>query len=479
MKNSSNFKVLFIVSGLLVFLSITTSLLNYAISLSSLKTNLITRSLPLSVNNIYTEIQTHVVEPSLISSMMASDTFVKDWLLSQDADEKKITRYLESIKNRYGLFSTFLVSEKTQKYYTYNGFLEVLDKNKTDNQWYYRFKSTETEREINLDHNDNIDNSLMMFINYKIYDKQYHLLGITGIVHKISYINNMLKRFNDEYNFKACFVDVDGKIVLAQNQLKKLNSIKNDKEWNKIFDQILYPDAKVFEYKRDSKEYLLQTKYIPELHLYLLVEVKIDDFTQKVDQAFYINILVSLFVTLVIAFIILFTIKKYNKKLAFLARHDPLTQLYNRRIFEEKIEHYHELTKRNKESICLLFLDLDNFKGINDKYGHHIGDKVLTRLAEILKMQLRKTDFIARWGGEEFIVGLINTEIENAQEIAEKLRAMIESDLLMKKYVVTGVTASFGVTQYKTAESLEHAVARVDNAMYEAKKSGKNRVFVS
>ncbi|MEJ2373469.1 MAG: GGDEF domain-containing protein, partial [Sulfurimonas sp.] len=195
MNEKGNFRVLFIVSGLLLVLSLSISLINYAISLNSVQKDLVTRSLPLSVDNIYTEIQTHLIEPSLISSMMANDTFVKDWLLSTEADETKITSYLETIRNKYGMFVTFLVSDKTKKYYTHKGLLEHLDQNKTDNKWYFTFKELPKDHEINLDYNGNIDNSLMMFINYKIYDSKYHLLGATGIGHKIGYIDGMLKRF--------------------------------------------------------------------------------------------------------------------------------------------------------------------------------------------------------------------------------------------------------------------------------------------
>ncbi|WP_304546396.1 sensor domain-containing diguanylate cyclase [Sulfurimonas microaerophilic] len=476
MKQTNNFKVLFVVSGLLLVLSMSLTLINYAISLNSVQKDLVTRSLPLSVDNIYTEIQTHIIEPSLISSMMATDTFVKDWLRNEENNTDKIRSYLETIRNKYGLFVTFLVSEKTQNYYTHKGFLEKLDQNKTDNRWYFEFKDSPEEHEINLDYNENLDNSLMMFINYKIYDSKYHFLGATGIGHKISYIDGMLKRFHEEYKFKVCFLNEDGDVILAQRNVKHIKNIKQDPQWLLNRDEILSPVSKVFKYKRDENEYLLKTKYIPELHLYLVVEAKIEDFTQNVNQAFYFNLTISLLFTFVVAVVILITIKNYNHRLSFMAEHDALTELYNRRFFEDRMEHFYQLSKRTKEPLSLLFLDLDNFKQINDKLGHHTGDKVLKRIAEILKLYIRQTDIVSRWGGEEFIIGLINTNAENANTIAEKLRSMIEGDLMLQQLVQYNVTASFGVTQCKEDESLEHTIARVDNAMYEAKKEGKNKV---
>ncbi|QOP40719.1 sensor domain-containing diguanylate cyclase [Sulfurimonas marina] len=476
MKKTNSFKILFVVSGLLLVLSISLTLINYAISLNSVQKDLATRSLPLSVDNIYTEIQTHIIEPSLISSMMATDTFVKDWLRNEENNTEKIRSYLETIRNKYGLFVTFLVSERTQNYYTHKGFLEKLDQNKTDNRWYFEFKDSAEEHEINLDYNENIDNSLMMFINYKIYDSKYHFLGATGIGHKISYIDSMLKRFHEEYKFKVCFLSEDGKVVLAQRSVEHIKNLNEDPEWFGKRDEILSPISKVFHYKRDGNEYLLKTKYIPELHLYLLVEAKIDDFIQNVNQAFYFNLSISLLFTFVVAVIILITIKNYNQRLSFMAEHDALTELYNRRFFEDRMEHLYQLSKRTKEPLSLLFLDLDDFKQINDKLGHHTGDKVLKRIAEILKLYIRQTDIVSRWGGEEFIIGLINSNAQNAKDIAEKLRLMIESDLVLQQLVQANVTASFGVTQCKEDEALEHTIARVDNAMYEAKKEGKNKV---
>jgi diguanylate cyclase (GGDEF)-like protein len=478
MNEKGNFRVLFIVSGLLLVLSLSISLINYAISLNSVQKDLVTRSLPLSVDNIYTEIQTHLIEPSLISSMMANDTFVKDWLLSTEADETKITSYLETIRNKYGMFVTFLVSDKTKKYYTHKGLLEHLDQNKTDNKWYFTFKELPKDHEINLDYNGNIDNSLMMFINYKIYDSKYHLLGATGIGHKIGYIDGMLKRFHDEYKFKVFFLNEHGDVVLVQRNMKYAKNIDQDLQWSIYKDEILSPISKVFQYKRDSQEYLLKTKYIPELHLYLLVEAKIDDFTNNVNHAFYFNLTVSLFVTMLVAIVILMTLKNYNKKLTYMAQHDTLTALYNRRFFEDRIEHFYQLSKRSQDPLSLLFFDIDDFKLINDQLGHHVGDKVLKRIADISKLHIRQTDMIARWGGEEFIVGLINTNISDAEMIAQKLRVLIEEDIILQQLVDKSITASFGVTECKEDEAIEYVMVRVDNAMYEAKRDGKNKVFV-
>jgi len=474
-----NLKILFIISALLLLLSGGLSFINYSISLNSVKDDLINRSLPLSVDNIYTEIQTHIIEPNLIASMMSSDTFLKEWLQNNEDNQEQITNYLEAIKNRYGLFLSFLVSEKTKSYYSHEGFLEHIDHNKQDNKWYFEFKNIKEEHEINLDYNSMIDNSLMMFINYKIYDENYHLLGITGVGHKISYIEEMLKRFATEYKFKVMFLNEKGDIVLSQRDISSLTSIFEDPQFSSFHEKILSPDATIFKYHRKNDEYLMIKKYIKDLHLYLLVEAKLSDFTQSANRAFSINLTISFLLTSIITFLIIITVRRYNKKLTFFAQNDPLTQLYNRRYFEEKIEEIYtvSLRTRNNKKFSFIFFDIDNFKKINDTLGHHIGDKVLKRVALIAKMHIRQGDIIARWGGEEFIIALNNTDKEKANAIAEQLRTIIEADPLLQELTQQNVTASFGVTQHQKNETIEQMIARTDTAMYTAKQEGKNRVF--
>ncbi|DAB37415.1 MAG TPA: GGDEF domain-containing protein, partial [Sulfuricurvum kujiense] len=286
MKIKNNFYIVITISVLMIALSISISFINFMVSLHSTETDLKTRSLPLTVDNIYTEIQKHVIEPNLVASMMAHDTFLKDWLMNDEQNRDKIIRYLDTIKNKYGMFVAFLVSEKTQSYYTQNGFLEHLSSTKPDNEWYFKFKKLQGDNEINLDFNNHLDNSLIMFINHKIYDNDFHFVGATGIGLKISYINDMLKRFRQEYNFTVIFINEKGEIVLSERTDTNIKSLSDTPALYNLSDQIIVKDSKILEYQKDGENYLLKTKYIPELDLYLLVEAKLDDFTKNVRQTF-------------------------------------------------------------------------------------------------------------------------------------------------------------------------------------------------
>ncbi len=473
-----NYRIVFIITFLLFTLSLSMSGINYFVALRATQVQLKERSLPLTIDNIYTEIQKHIIEPNLVSSMMAHDTFLKDWLINEEDDVEKITKYLESIKNKYNMFTTFLVSEKTRNYYTSKGFIEKVNETRPENSWYFSFMEIQNSNEINLDFNKHIDDSMIMFINHKIFDAGFHIIGATGIGLRVSYINDMLKRFRKQYNFNVYFLNEAGEVVLFEHGANSLRHIKDSPELYALRDDLISKESKLLEYSKMDEEYILNTKYIPELDLYLVVEAKLSHFTEGVLETFYFNLIGSLLVTILITLLILVTIRKYHKKLEYLASNDTLTDLPNRRSFDKKFHHFFLLQKRHYTPISLLFFDLDDFKLINDMYGHQCGDKVLKRIAQILKQHIRKTDLPARWGGEEFIVAFIDCDLEEAKLISEKLRKHIEEDEVLHQLADHPITASFGLTGLTQDDTINIVLKRVDEALYAAKHQGKNQLVV-
>ena len=149
---------------------------------------------------------------------------------------------------------------------------------------------------------------------------------------------------------------------------------------------------------------------------------------------------------------------------------DPLTTLLNRRGLEENIKQYNMFTSH----VGVMILDIDKFKNVNDTYGHHIGDVVIKGIASVLKKSLRDEDYVARWGGEEFVVVLINVELAQAQNVADKIRMNIEKCTFES---VGKVTCSFGVSIAKNSTmSFEQVLENADKALYQAKELGRNRV---
>ena len=156
---------------------------------------------------------------------------------------------------------------------------------------------------------------------------------------------------------------------------------------------------------------------------------------------------------------------------------DELTSLYNSRHFYFQLKIELERSNRYKQHLTLLMLDLDNFKALNDTYGHIEGDKVLKRLGQVIKKCLRKTDSAYRYGGEEFTILLPMTTGVNGVVIAERIRAEFNNETFSPEPGENiHLTVSIGITQYKPQEDMKSFVNRVDQLMYQAKKNGKDRV---
>lgn len=162
-----------------------------------------------------------------------------------------------------------------------------------------------------------------------------------------------------------------------------------------------------------------------------------------------------------------------NKQLELLSSTDQLTGIANRRVFEAAAEKEIARAQRYGSTLSLIMTDIDHFKSVNDNYGHDTGDRVLVQFSAMLRNCVRDTDLTVRWGGEEFIILCPETDINGAVQLAEQLRNEIKNtDFGLDR----GISASFGVSQYQDAEKVESLVKRADQALYHAKKSGRNRV---
>lgn len=193
----------------------------------------------------------------------------------------------------------------------------------------------------------------------------------------------------------------------------------------------------------------------------------------------YVNIFNFTVVFLMFAYLTMYyvvTVTRAHRRLARMATTDPLTGLFNRRHMVALTEKLLAREHREPGNLSLMLMDLDHFKEINDQHGHELGDRVLERVAELLHTQGREQDFVGRWGGEEFLLVMPETDPIQAVAAAERIRAAVQALDWSDLQPGLQVTLCVGISQLDEQESFSSAIARADRALYRGKAQGRNRV---
>lgn len=165
-----------------------------------------------------------------------------------------------------------------------------------------------------------------------------------------------------------------------------------------------------------------------------------------------------------------------NRELDLMSKTDYLTELANRRFMVTRLKEEIVNTEKTGRKFSILLCDIDYFKKINDTYGHEIGDLILKEVTLSIKESVRECDLVSRWGGEEFLVLLIDTDIISAANIAEKIRDRVEQKAIMVNNMAIKSTISIGVTEYIHELSISQNINNADKALYQSKNDGRNRV---
>ena len=170
-------------------------------------------------------------------------------------------------------------------------------------------------------------------------------------------------------------------------------------------------------------------------------------------------------------------LRRLNKELESLAKTDQLTGLYNRRYLMDVIQQEIQRSKRYKTTLSVIMIDIDFFKKVNDKYGHQIGDEVLVDVAKVILENVRACDIPTRFGGEEFLLALPDSDIKAAYNLAERIRLAVSAIKFNDGETDFGITVSMGISTLKNDESsLDPVIKRADGKLYDAKKTGRNKI---
>jgi diguanylate cyclase (GGDEF)-like protein len=471
--------LILLLSALLVSGFFATTLSSYYVSKKAILGAIIAQELPLTSSNIYSEIQKDLVQPVLISSTMAHDTFVRDWVLGGERDAAAMARYLREIKGRYGAFSSFFVSDRTARYYTGEGVLKQVSPEEARDAWYYRVREMQEPYEINVDPDLANRDALTIFVNYRVFDFDGAFLGATGVGLTVDAVRRLIADYQQRFQRTIYFVDAEGKTVLFGNESGRAETdLRATEGLRDLIDRILREKSGSYRFSADGRDTLLNVNYIPELKWYLFVEKGVDEALADIRTTLYINLAVCLGITVLVLFLTYIALRRYQRRIEKMAATDKLTGLLNRQAFGVLIDKAFADYRRDPRPISILMIDVDNFKSINDQHGHVVGDQILKQVAARFLEGLRASDIAVRWGGEEFLFVLKGCDLEHAQRIAEHVRREIELTPFTAGKLTIPVTVSIGISQYDGVEPYEATLNRADIGLYAAKNGGRNRVCV-
>jgi len=308
----------------------------------------------------------------------------------------------------------------------------------------------------------------------------YYLFIALGILFVLGYFLNREFFYKEKYYRKI--IDTSPNIVMVRSKTHILEVNKTFFEYFKEYSSIEEFSKKhkcICEFFVEEEGYLQPMKEGKSWTDYLAPQ---EDSKYKIkmdinNEAYYFLVSASLIDDKRGIFgIILSDISeqvKAKKALELLSINDPLTNIGNRRFFDQKIYEHLTLTQRYNYPFSFMIFDIDFFKKINDAYGHDVGDKVLIDFANLIKTNLRDGDVFARIGGEEFAVLLPSTTKDKAYTSAQKLRVLIE-----EYKGITPITTSIGLIQYEKGDDEKSIFKRADFALYKAKESGRNKVVL-
>ena len=475
---AANYRLLGWITLILVGGFVTTSLAAYVASRQAIEHSISEQALPLTGDIIHSGLQKDILYPVFISSMMAQDPRMSDWMSGGEKNEAAILDYLLSIKQKYATVGSFIGADASHKlYHTYGPPDELIEGRPVD-RWFYRLKAMDGVKfDTNVDVETRYSGLPTLFINYRVMNAQGKFAGVTGVSVTLETLNQVLASYQARYGANIYFVDSTGKVVLSgaagatdEDQLATRNGMRDIAA--AILNRSTAPTS--LAYRNGKSDVLVNSRYVPELNWYLVVEQNVNGNIDPLTRIFAINFGISFGVMVLVLVVTLFTVNRFQRELHKLATTDALTGLLNRQALTVLFRQTTLMSKRNRRPLSAILFDIDHFKAVNDAFGHMVGDSVIRQVAEIALDVVRESDVVTRWGGEEYLVLLSDCKLSQAISVAENLRRRIadhDFGLPAGKFMVT---ISLGVAQYHDNESETSFFTRADDALYGAKHGGRN-----
>ncbi|GLX81394.1 sensor domain-containing diguanylate cyclase [Thalassotalea eurytherma] len=425
---------------------------------------------------LFSWINSEVISPLTLSKYMAQDPLLIELVEQETLNKAMLNKFLEVVSLE-GKLRSFIAIEKHGMMMDSDGL--TLDFSHQDAEWYQRIKRLDSNYIADIGDSENPT----LFYDVKMFNDQQNFIGFTGVGVDLDLFASKLSDFKNRFGFEVYFIDKAGHITLSTNSLMKTESHHRRDElvhietfpWYQSYQNSMSSNVNEFTYNADKEIFTVTHLDIEELSWKVFVVAP----SATSQKTFWLILLSRFGIFLLVAMIFYFAffsvLELFKKDIVADANIDNLTGLPNRTYvewkFEKLLDEYNELT--------VVVGDIDHFKSINDNHGHLIGDNILKRIAKLLSADLRDKDIVARWGGEEFLMLLPDTSLEQSEEICERLRRNISASRFYGKSKTDPikVTMSFGI-------SLEHCqkltfsdfIENADQALYLAKSNGRDRV---
>ena len=466
---------LLLVAGFLL-----TSLASYFVSLASLRRQIVSHELPLTRDSVYSEVQRDLLRPVFLASLMAHDTFLRDWVTNGEKPAEEMTKYLKEIQEEYGTFTSFFVSEKTRIYYQANGILKTVKETEERDRWYFRVREMAEPYEINVDPDMANDDATTIFINYRVHDQVGNYIGATGVGLMVYAVRDILARYQEEYGCTVFFADRDGRIVLRSRGTPiQADDLRGITGLRTIASDILGSVGEPLSYASKEGTVHVNARFVKELGWHLIALQPEARQVRGIRRALLANLGICALITGLILLLTNATISAYQRRIEKLVTTDPLTGLYNRRAFGVLFDAAVRDCGRRGTRCSLVLFDVDYLKRANDTHGHAAGDALLQDVGRSACAALRLSDTVCRWGGDEFVVVLKDCSQDDASVIAEKIRHAVAGSGIAHGGHPIPVTVSLGVAEILPQESENDALQRADQALYRAKEGGRNQTEVA
>jgi len=313
-EKEQTFKLLIVLSLLLVVGFSATSWISYRVSRQALRNQIINDELPLTSDNIYSEIQRDILPPVFISSLMSNDSFLRNWVIDGEKETGLITQFLFETQRKYNTFTSFFVSEKTRRYYQSKGILKTVREGDPQDRWYFRVRKMQSDREINVDPDQANQYAMTIFVNQKVFDFNGKYIGATGVGLQVRDVKKIIESYHKKFNRIVNFISPEGKVILSTDN-NDGKDIKDIPGLSSIAAKVLGTSSASLEYKKDSKTFYVNTRYIPELDWILVVSKSDAHALRNIFHSLLLNLVLCGLVTVIVIILVYVIINSYRRKL--------------------------------------------------------------------------------------------------------------------------------------------------------------------